>query len=158
VPWLSIAVETDPVTAEALSEALLDAGAESVAMEPAADGARTRIDALAAAGAEAYELAIRDVPGWDPALGVVHPHVHAKAVSADGRVCAVGSANLDLTGSYWETELLLVVEDEGVARAFEERVGALASRSVRVDAGDPEWQRIARRREWMRRWPGGLSP
>ena len=118
----------------------------------------SRIDALAAAGAEAYELAIRDVPGWDPALGVVHPHVHAKAVSADGRVCAVGSANLDLTGSYWETELLLVVEDEGVARAFEERVGALASRSVRVDAGDPEWQRIARRREWLRRWPGGLSP
>jgi phosphatidylserine/phosphatidylglycerophosphate/cardiolipin synthase-like enzyme len=118
----------------------------------------SRIDALVAAGADAYDLEIRDVPGWAPDLGPVHPHVHAKAMSADGRVCAVGSANLDLTGSYWESELLLVVEDEPVARAFEDRVRALMERSVRVDRGDPAWQRLARRREWLRHWPGVLSP
>ncbi len=118
----------------------------------------SRIDALVAAGADAYDLEIRDVPGWAPDLGPVHPHVHAKAMSADGLVCAVGSANLDLTGSYWESELLLVVEDEPVARALENRVRALMERSVRVDREDRAWQRLARRREWLRHWPGVLSP
>ena len=118
----------------------------------------SRMDALVAAGAEAYALEVRDVPAWAPALGPVHPHVHAKALSADGSVCAVGSANLDLTGSYWESELLLVVEDEPLARAFEDTVGALMARSVRVDRDDPAWQRLARRREWLRHWPGVLSP
>ncbi len=118
----------------------------------------SRIDALVAAGADAYDLEIRDVPGWAPDVGPVHPHVHAKAMSADGRACAVGSANLDLTGSYWESELLLVVEDESVARAFEDRSSALMARSVRVDRADPAWQRLARRREWLRHWPGVLSP
>jgi phosphatidylserine/phosphatidylglycerophosphate/cardiolipin synthase-like enzyme len=84
--------------------------------------------------------------------------VHAKALCADGKACAVGSANLDVTGSYWESELLLVVEDEGIAAAFEERARALMARSARVDRDDPEWQRLARRREWLRHWPGMLSP
>lgn len=118
----------------------------------------SRMDALVAAGAEAYALEVRDVPGWAPALGPVHPHVHAKALSADGSVCALGSANLDLTGSYWESELLLVVEDEPLACAFEDTVRALMARSVRVNRDDPAWQRLARRREWLRHWPGVLSP
>jgi phosphatidylserine/phosphatidylglycerophosphate/cardiolipin synthase-like enzyme len=118
----------------------------------------SRIDALVAAGAEAYELEVRDVPGWAPDLGPVHPHVHAKAMTADGRVCAVGSANLDLTGSYWESEVLLVVEDEATARPFEDRLRALMERSVRLDRDDPEWQRLAGSRAWLRRWPGVLSP
>jgi phosphatidylserine/phosphatidylglycerophosphate/cardiolipin synthase-like enzyme len=117
----------------------------------------SRMDALVAAGAEAYQLALRDVRGWAPGLGLVHPHVHAKALAADGRVCAVGSANLDVTSSYWEDELLLLVEDADLARGFEARVDALAAGSVRVDRDDPAWQRLARRREWMRKWPGVLS-
>lgn len=56
MPWLSIAIEMDPAPAEAFSEALLQAGAESVALEPVAGGARTRIDALAADGADAPAL------------------------------------------------------------------------------------------------------
>ena len=118
----------------------------------------SRMDALVAAGAEAYQFAVRDVPGWARELGVVHPHLHAKAMGADGRVCAIGSANMDLTGCYWESELMLVVEDDAVARGFEERIDALASGSVRIDRDDPAWQRNARRREWMRSWPGVLSP
>jgi phosphatidylserine/phosphatidylglycerophosphate/cardiolipin synthase-like enzyme len=117
----------------------------------------SRIDALVAAGGEGWQLAMRDVPGWDPGLGAVHPHVHAKALSADGRICAVGSANMDVTGSYWEDELLLVVEDPAIARAFEARVDELVAPSVKVDRDDPDWQRLARRREWLRRWPGVLS-
>ena len=31
-------------------------------------------------------------------------------MSVDGRVCSVGSANLDITAGYWEIELLLIVD------------------------------------------------
>jgi phosphatidylserine/phosphatidylglycerophosphate/cardiolipin synthase-like enzyme len=117
----------------------------------------SRIDALVAAGAEAWLLAVRDVPGWSPELGLVHPHVHAKAMIADGRACAVGSANLDVTASYWEDELLLVIEDEAAAGALEARVGALLAGSTRVDRADPAWQRRVRARDWARHWPGILS-
>lgn len=119
--------------------------------------AHSRMDALVAAGADAYQFVVRDVPGWSADLGLVRPHVHAKALSADGQICAVGSANLDATGSYWEDEILLVVEDPSVARGFEADADRLIAQSVRVNRDDPEWQRLARRREWLHHWPGVLS-
>ena len=133
-------------------------GAWATARLAATSLVHSRMDALVAAGADCFMLAIQDVPGWAPGMSPVHPHVHAKALSADGRVCAVGSANMDLTGSYWESELLLLVEDEAVAGVFDERAGSLMTRSVRVERDDPDWQRVARRREWLRHWPGVLSP
>jgi len=54
VPWLAISLELAPAPAEAMSEALIEAGADSVALEPA--GAHTRLTALAAAGADAAAL------------------------------------------------------------------------------------------------------
>jgi hypothetical protein len=33
----------------------------------------------------------------------------------------------------------------------------LIAGSMRVERGDPQWQAIARSREWMRHWPGVLS-
>ena len=72
-------------------------------------------------------------------------------------IVVVGSANMDITGGYWESELLLIVEDASIAGAFEERIGALIADSVRVDRNDPRWQAMARGREWMRHWPGVLS-
>jgi cardiolipin synthase len=119
--------------------------------------AHSRMDALVAAGAEAYQLVVRDVAGWATDLGPVRPHVHAKAVSADGEICAVGSANLDATGSYWESEVLLLVEDAPIAARFEADADRLIASSVRVDRDDPEWQRLARGREWLQHWPGVLS-
>jgi cardiolipin synthase len=117
----------------------------------------SRMDALVAAGGECHELVVPHQPAWHPRIGDVHPHVHAKAVSADGRVCAVGSANLDITAGYWESELLIVLEDAALAAAFEARVDALIASSRRVDRNDPEWRRRAQSREWMRYWPGTLS-
>ena len=81
----------------------------------------------------------------------------AVSMSADGRVCAVGSANFDVTAAYWESELLLVVEDEVIARAVEARFDELIASSDRVDPNDPEWRRRSQRRQWMRYWPGMLS-
>ncbi|HTR78119.1 MAG TPA: phosphatidylserine/phosphatidylglycerophosphate/cardiolipin synthase family protein, partial [Gemmatimonadaceae bacterium] len=117
----------------------------------------SRMDAIVAAGGECYELVVPNQPAWDPAVGDVRPHVHAKTMSADGRVCAVGSANLDITAGYWESELLLVVEDEAITRAVEARFDELITSSARVDRSDPEWRRRAGLREWMRYWPGVLS-
>jgi ribosomal protein L11 methyltransferase len=62
VPWLAITLELDAPQADALSEALVEAGAESVALDPvienAADtpGARMRLTVLAREGADAAAL------------------------------------------------------------------------------------------------------
>jgi ribosomal protein L11 methyltransferase len=63
VPWLSITLEMDPAPAEALSEALLEAGAESVSLESTSPdpaliepGGRMRVVALTASGAEPAAL------------------------------------------------------------------------------------------------------
>jgi len=117
----------------------------------------SRIDALVAAGADCYQFAMREQLGWAPGLGVVNPHVHAKVMSVDGRVCSVGSANLDITAGYWENELLLIVEDPTIARALEARIDQLTAGSARVDRDEPAWRQTARRRDWMRHWPGVLS-
>jgi ribosomal protein L11 methyltransferase len=63
VSWLSITLELDPAQAELLSEALLEAGAESVSLESASSdpaalepGARMRVIALAKAATEPAAL------------------------------------------------------------------------------------------------------
>jgi phosphatidylserine/phosphatidylglycerophosphate/cardiolipin synthase-like enzyme len=117
----------------------------------------SRLDPVVAAGGDVYLFAQRDVPGWAEGLGLVQPHVHAKALSVDGTTCTVGSANLDITASYWESEIVLVVEDRTEVRGFEAKIDALMAASSRVDRDDPAWQRVARRRAWMRHWPGVLS-
>lgn len=117
----------------------------------------SRIDALIAAGCEAYQFFVPEQPLWTSGLGPVRSHVHAKLMTADGRVCAVGSANMDLTGVYWENELLLVVEDDRVAVGVDARIEELIADSVRIDKNDPQWQQLARSRKWMRHWPSLLS-
>lgn len=132
-------------------------GPWSAARNLATELVHSRMDPVVAAGGEAYLFARHEVPGWEPGLGVVYPHVHAKAMSADGLRCAVGSANLDVTASYWESELLLVVEDAALARAFEAELDAILATSMPVDRDDPAWRQHAKRRAWMRHWPGVLS-
>jgi phosphatidylserine/phosphatidylglycerophosphate/cardiolipin synthase-like enzyme len=132
-------------------------GPWSTARTQATNLVHSRMDALVAAGAEACQFAVRQQRGWSPGLGVVNPHVHAKVMSIDGRVCSVGSANLDITAGYWENELMLIVEDASITRALETRIDQLIDASERVDRNDPVWQETARRRKWMRHWPGVLS-
>jgi phosphatidylserine/phosphatidylglycerophosphate/cardiolipin synthase-like enzyme len=75
----------------------------------------------------------------------------------DGRVCSIGSANLDITAGYWEDELLLLVDDPSVAKTLDSQIEARIRQSERVDRDNPAWQQKTRRRQWMRRWPGMLS-
>ncbi|HKU44576.1 MAG TPA: phosphatidylserine/phosphatidylglycerophosphate/cardiolipin synthase family protein, partial [Polyangiales bacterium] len=132
-------------------------GAWSAARMAATELVHSRLDPLVAAGAEAYLFALRDIPGWSQGLGVVHPHVHAKAISVDGVQCAVGSANLDITASYWESEVLVVVEDAAITRCFETQLDARIATSTALRSDDAAWQESAKRRTWMRHWPGVLS-
>lgn len=132
-------------------------GPWSAARTTATELVHSRWDPVVAAGAEVCLFAPSSQPTWAPDLGVVHPHVHAKVMSVDGERCTVGSANLDVTSSYWESELLLVVEDPTIAGALERRVVELMTTSTRVDPTDREWQRLAQRRAWLRHWPGVLS-
>ena len=117
----------------------------------------SRVDAIIAAGGEAYIFAVAEKPNWQRGLGTVYPHVHAKMMTVDGRIASVGSANLDVTAGYWENELILVVEDPLITRALETRIDELIGASKRVDRNDPGWQQSAQRREWMQHWPGVLS-
>jgi phosphatidylserine/phosphatidylglycerophosphate/cardiolipin synthase-like enzyme len=70
-----------------------------------------------AAGGECHELVVRHQTAWQRGLGDVRPHVHAKAISADGRVCALGSANLDITaGRVYSQRLMLALLEAGWTR------------------------------------------
>lgn len=117
----------------------------------------SRIDTLIAAGADGYRFTVPQQPAWSDGLGTVSSHVHAKLMSADGQACALGSANMDVTGGYWESELLLVVEDAAIAGRVERRIDALLDHALRVNRDDPQWRQAASRREWMRHWPGMLA-
>jgi phosphatidylserine/phosphatidylglycerophosphate/cardiolipin synthase-like enzyme len=131
-------------------------GPWSAARGAATTFVHSRIDAIVGAGGEAYQFAVPPQPGWHPALGVVCPHVHAKLMTVDGRVCTVGSANLDITAGYWESELMLVVEDPAITASVEAWIDRLIEGSKRFDRNEPAWRQSARRREWMRHWPGVL--
>jgi len=58
VPWLAISLELESAPAEAMSDALMEAGADSVALDPVngAAGGRMRLTALAARGCDAAAL------------------------------------------------------------------------------------------------------
>jgi cardiolipin synthase len=132
-------------------------GSWGLARDVANDLVHSRADALVERGAQVYHFKVTDQPGWDPGLGPVHPHVHAKLCSFDGQRATVGSANLDVTSSYWESELLLVLDDPRLALGLEAQIEALLAGADRVDPKDPKWQEGAHRRSWMRHWPGVLS-
>ncbi|MGE0712539.1 MAG: phospholipase D-like domain-containing protein [Planctomycetota bacterium] len=117
---------------------------------------RGRIDVLVGAGAAAYELVLPDRPGWS--VRGVRPHLHAKLVSVDGERCSVGSANLDVTAGYWESEATLLIEDPGLAGELERELAALVATSRRLDPQDPGWQELAAGRAWLsRHWPSVLG-
>ncbi|NOY89612.1 MAG: phosphatidylserine/phosphatidylglycerophosphate/cardiolipin synthase family protein [Deltaproteobacteria bacterium] len=89
--------------------------------------------------------------------GIVRPYVHAKLMSADARVVSVGSANLDVTASYWEQEAIVVVEDEELTARVERELRALRSRGLRLDPEAPRFREEAPLRELASRlWPDSL--
>lgn len=119
---------------------------------------RARLAALIEAGADVRELALAPLPGWEPELGLVRPHVHAKLVCADSRVLAIGSANLDVTAGYWESEALVILDDPAIATGVEAEIDALRLASPAIDPGDAKWREGAALRDWLGRvWPSVIG-
>ncbi|MEZ4266660.1 MAG: phosphatidylserine/phosphatidylglycerophosphate/cardiolipin synthase family protein [Myxococcota bacterium] len=120
--------------------------------------AHGRIDRLVEGGIEAYSLVVEPGADWLPEVGVLKPHVHAKLLSADGRVCTVGSANLDVTAGYWEDEVLAIIDDPEVTATLDLALDRIISRSERADPADPAWKARSARRAWLsRNWPSLLQ-
>jgi phosphatidylserine/phosphatidylglycerophosphate/cardiolipin synthase-like enzyme len=116
-----------------------------------------KLEPLLEAGLEAWEL----VPPPSELVvargGCFRPYVHAKIVSVDGRVASVGSANLDATASYWESEANVVVQDEAFASDLEAQLQAMIDRSVRLDLQSAEWKRERTQRAVVATlWPDSL--
>jgi cardiolipin synthase len=115
---------------------------------------RSRLDAVVAAGGEVYEYALPALPEWDPRLGRVFPHVHAKLLMRDKTDVAVGSANLDVTAAYWESEALLIVHDAAFAAAVNRQLEALFATSRVVDRHTESFRAESAQRAWLARyWP-----
>ncbi len=87
--------------------------------------------------------------------GRIRPYVHAKVVSVDGVVASIGSANLDGTASYWESEANVVVQDEEFARGVEATLQEFIDESYRLDLDSAYWKsERAQRAVVSTLWPG----
>ncbi len=118
---------------------------------------KARLEPLLAAGVEVYEF----VPPASPLVvargGCIRPYVHAKVMSVDGLVCSVGSANLDASASFWESEANVVVQDAGFAGALEATLATMVAGSFRIDPLSPYWtSERAQRALVATLWPDSL--
>ncbi len=116
---------------------------------------KAKLEPLLTAGVEVYEF----VPPPSPMIvargGCIRPYVHAKLVSVDGLVTSIGSANLDATASFWESEANIVVQDAEFASGIEATVQKLIDGSVRLDPESEYWKRErAQRAVVATLWPG----
>jgi phosphatidylserine/phosphatidylglycerophosphate/cardiolipin synthase-like enzyme len=118
---------------------------------------KAKLEPLLQAGVEIYEF----VPPPSPLVvargGRVRPYVHAKIVSVDGVAISIGSANLDATASFWESESNIVVEDASFTGDVERRLQSLIDGSVALDPESEYWKRErAQRAVVTTLWPGSL--
>ncbi|RMG14213.1 MAG: phosphatidylserine/phosphatidylglycerophosphate/cardiolipin synthase family protein, partial [Deltaproteobacteria bacterium] len=115
---------------------------------------KARFEPLVRDGAELYEYATGPLPLVVCAGGEVLPYVHAKLLTADGRIASVGSANVDATASYWEREANVLIEDAATVAVLEGRIARLLERSHPVDPESEAWRGEAGRRALVARlWP-----
>ena len=116
-----------------------------------------RLEPLIRAGARVYEYTTPKLPEIVARGGVIRPYVHAKVMSVDALVASVGSANLDVTASYWEDEANIVLEDPALVAELEATIKRLIAGSYRIDVEAEYWRREARQREIASTlWPEAL--
>jgi len=118
----------------------------------------SRMDALIEAGAEVFELVLKRHSHWHSEIEAIRPHVHAKVLTSDGNIAAIGSANFDVTGAFWESEALLLIEDTKFVQQVDATFHNLMQNSVQILPDDPNWQKKAARRKWLDRlWPSIIA-
>ncbi len=116
---------------------------------------KAKLEPLLEAGVQIYEYRPPVQPMVVARGGRIRPYVHAKVVSVDGVVTSIGSANLDGTASYWESEANVVVQDEEFARGVEATLQGFIDESYRLDLDSAYWKsERAQRAVVSTLWPG----
>ena len=118
---------------------------------------RARLDPIVSAGGEVYEYAIAPLPSWEAELERVFPHVHAKLLLRDRRDAALGSANLDVTAAYWESEAMLIVHDDAFTQSLDDAVSRLLESSRRIHLTESAIGETAQRGWLAHHWPSLLG-
>jgi phosphatidylserine/phosphatidylglycerophosphate/cardiolipin synthase-like enzyme len=118
---------------------------------------KAKLEPLLNAGVEVYEFSPPPSPMVVARGGRIRPYVHAKIVSIDGVAISIGSANLDATASFWESESNVVVQDAEFASGVEALLQKLIDGSVALDPESDYWKRErAQRAVVTTLWPGSL--
>jgi len=118
---------------------------------------KARLEPLLQAGVEVYELVAPPSPNVVARGGRIRPYVHAKVVSVDGAVISIGSANLDATASFWESETNVVVQDARFASTVETKLQELIDGSILLDTSSEYWRRERAQRAVVGTlWPGSF--
>jgi phosphatidylserine/phosphatidylglycerophosphate/cardiolipin synthase-like enzyme len=118
---------------------------------------KARFEPLLEAGVEMYEFVSPPTAPVVSRGGCYRPYVHAKLMSIDGRICSIGSANLDATASFWESEANVVVQDPRVVARLEAKLRGLIDRSVRLDRDSEYWRSERAQRALVSTlWPGAI--
>ncbi len=118
---------------------------------------KAKLEPLLQAGVEIYELVPPPSPNVVARGGCFRPYVHAKVVSVDGLVTSIGSANLDATASYWESEANVVVQDANFASKVEAQLDKLIDGSLAIDPASEYWKRERAQRAVVGTlWPGSF--
>jgi phosphatidylserine/phosphatidylglycerophosphate/cardiolipin synthase-like enzyme len=116
---------------------------------------KAKLEPLLLAGVDIYELVPPTSANVVARGGRFRPYVHAKIVSIDGRVTSIGSANLDATASFWESEANVVVQDPDFATSVENTLQDLIGGSVSLDPESEYWKRERAQRAVVGTlWPG----
>ena len=116
---------------------------------------KAKLEPLLEAGVEVYEFVPPPSPMVVARGGRIRPYVHAKLVSVDGLATSIGSANLDATASFWESEANIVVQDVEFARGVEATLQELIDGSIALDPESEYWKRErAQRAVVATLWPG----
>jgi phosphatidylserine/phosphatidylglycerophosphate/cardiolipin synthase-like enzyme len=116
---------------------------------------KAKLEPLLEGGVEIYEF----VPPPSEMIvargGRIRPYVHAKLVSVDGKVASIGSANLDATASFWESEANVVVQNTELVSGLEATLQRLIDASFRLDPESEYWKRERTQRAVVATlWPG----
>jgi phosphatidylserine/phosphatidylglycerophosphate/cardiolipin synthase-like enzyme len=118
---------------------------------------KARLEPLLLAGVKVYEF---EPPGSELVVargGRFRPYVHAKLMTIDGRIASIGSANLDVTASFWESEANVVVQDAGFTSQLEQQLRELIAGSVALDPDSDYWRsERAKRAVVLKLWPESL--
>jgi phosphatidylserine/phosphatidylglycerophosphate/cardiolipin synthase-like enzyme len=118
---------------------------------------KAKLEPLLQAGVEVYELVAPPSPNVVARGGRVRPYVHAKIVSVDGAVISIGSANLDATASFWESEANVVIQDAEFVSALEAKLQQLIDGSIALDTTSEYWRRERAQRAVVGTlWPGSF--